>query len=299
MFWNHYFFEINVILISVIKPKNKSLIYKCCHLKLGLIAKERENHPPLAKLTTNISTITLQAPLVQPVIKRPVNPTRPTTAVCCRVCKNRTATKPQEQQQPPYNDLNQISLQTISSADQEVHNTQSSLFQTFNTESIDITDYELSHRDKMEQPIIRNIVRKKFEGIPSELQAHSLQKRFSVDSSNMSLSGEGRPLNSTRKNVSFNKEIDVGIFRKDSKNLKLIESYLQPLPVQNLQNINGDQQYQPKQAQEQQQPLAKIQPLRDEPTKANGKKAQSPMLQKNGKLFHPIVRSEMASLFVR
>lgn len=252
----------------------------------GLLAKEKENNPPLAKLKTNISTITLQAPLCQPVIKRPVNSARPTTAVCCRVCKIRTATKPQGHQQPPYNDLDQTSLQTISSAEQQVHNSQSSLFQTFNTESIDITDFELSHRDKMEQPTIRNMVnRKKFEGIPSELQAHSVQKRFSVDSSNMSLSGEGRPLNSTRKNVSFNKEIDVGIFRKDSKNLKLIESYLQPLPVQNLQNIHADQQYQPQQAKEQQQPLANIQPLCEEPTIANGKGAQSPMLLKNGKPF--------------
>ena len=39
---------------------------------------------------------------------------------------------------------------------------------------------------------------------------------------------------SRKKEVSFNKDIDVRIFRKDSKNLKLIESYLQPLSVQPL-----------------------------------------------------------------
>ena len=48
---------------------------------------------------------------------------------------------------------------------------------------------------------------------------------------------------SRRKEVSFNKDIDVRIFRKDSKNLKLIESYLQPLSVQPLleqQKFNKD-----------------------------------------------------------
>ncbi len=75
--------------------------------------------------------------------------------------------------------------------------------------------------------MIRNLNRKKFEGIPCLERRNSC---FSVDSSNIDIID--RPnLSSTRKNVSFNKDIDVGIFRKDSKNLKLIESYLQPLPV--------------------------------------------------------------------
>jgi len=77
------------------------------------------------------------------------------------------------------------------------------------------------------EPMIRNIDRKKFEGIPC------LEKRnscFSIDSSSIDVID--RPnLTNSRKNVSFNKDIDVGIYRKDSKNLKLIESYLQPLPV--------------------------------------------------------------------
>ena len=68
--------------------------------------------------------------------------------------------------------------------------------------------------------MIRN--RRKFEGIPN-------LKRFEIESSNIEIID--RPTIS-RKNVSFNKDIDVGIFRKDAKNLKLIESYLQPLPIQ-------------------------------------------------------------------
>lgn len=68
--------------------------------------------------------------------------------------------------------------------------------------------------------MIRN--RRKFEGIPN-------LKRVGIESSNIEIID--RPTIG-RKNVSFNKDIDVGIFRKDSKNLKLIESYLQPLPIQ-------------------------------------------------------------------
>lgn len=37
---------------------------------------------------------------------------------------------------------------------------------------------------------------------------------------------------SNKKNVSFNKDIDVRIFRKNSKNSKILESYMLPLPQQ-------------------------------------------------------------------
>jgi hypothetical protein len=38
----------------------------------------------------------------------------------------------------------------------------------------------------------------------------------------------------SRKNVSFNKDIDVRIFRKNSKNLKALENYMQPLAINQL-----------------------------------------------------------------
>ena len=42
-----------------------------------------------------------------------------------------------------------------------------------------------------------------------------------------------RPMtSSSRKNVSFNSEIDVRVFAKNSKNPKIFESYLRPLTVQ-------------------------------------------------------------------
>ena len=53
-----------------------------------------------------------------------------------------------------------------------------------------------------------------------------------------------RPMTSTMsRRVSFNKEIDVRVFMKNSKNTKLIESYLQPLtatPIPCEINNNND-----------------------------------------------------------
>ncbi len=244
-------------------------------------AKEKETNQTLSQLQVqSIKVISLQP--TQPEIKRASSfNSRPITAVCCRTCKIRG--------QQPLAELDQNSLQTINSSVEEVHSTQNNLFQTFNTESIEITDYEALQRERMEPPIIKNMTRKRFEGIPSELQAVSsgLQKRLSVDSSNMS--SEGKPMNSTRKNVSFNKEIDVGIFRKDSKNLKLIDSYLQPLPMQNVQLLNDQikqqQKQQEQQLQQQQQQNFQIFPSSNESTTTNEKRSEPPIIQKNGQFF--------------
>lgn len=112
-----------------------------------------------------------------------------------------------------------------------------------------------SQIERPTEPMIRNLNRKKFEGIPFQLEKPN--SFFSVDSSSIDIIE--RPL---RKNVSFNKDIDVGIFRKDSKNLKLIESYLQPLPIPQIIQV------------------AEQIPVKDE---SNQKRIESPLAQKNGK----------------
>lgn len=98
----------------------------------------------------------------------------------------------------------------------------SGFLKTFDEITLENTQNNLNNNQENSdnQLMIRN--RRKFEGIPN-------LKRFEIESSNIEIID--RPTIS-RKNVSFNKDIDVGIFRKDAKNLKLIESYLQPLPIQ-------------------------------------------------------------------
>lgn len=57
-------------------------------------------------------------------------------------------------------------------------------------------------------------------------------------------------MNGSKKNVSFNKDIDVRIFRKNSKNSKILESYMLPLPQQHQQLLLQQQQQQQHQQQQ-------------------------------------------------
>jgi hypothetical protein len=53
-----------------------------------------------------------------------------------------------------------------------------------------------------------------------------------------------KSLGSSRKNVTFNKEIDVRIFNKNAKNSNIVDSYVLPLALVSSQNSNSNQQQQ-------------------------------------------------------
>lgn len=92
-------------------------------------------------------------------------------------------------------------------------------FKESENKNIITSDCENSFQGAM----IRNMgnMRKKFEGIPNQLKNNSVDSIDIIEKPNSKRHG-------LIKNVSFNKEVDVGVYRKDSKNLKLIESYFQP-----------------------------------------------------------------------
>jgi hypothetical protein len=101
---------------------------------------------------------------------------------------------------------------------------------------------------------------KKFDRSNNAFELDSLGERISNGTSDESTNIEiiERPMTSmtSRKNVSFNNDIDVRIFPKNSKNSKMIESYLLPMtqskqsshqqiyqqtePIMNEENINGN-----------------------------------------------------------
>jgi len=101
---------------------------------------------------------------------------------------------------------------------------------------------------------------KKFDRSNNAFELDSLGERISNSTSDESTNIEiiERPMTSmtSRKNVSFNNDIDVRIFPKNSKNPKMIESYLLPMtqskqssqqqiyqqtePIINEENINGN-----------------------------------------------------------
>lgn len=60
---------------------------------------------------------------------------------------------------------------------------------------------------------------------------------YSIESSCNDPSATTSTNNHIKKNVSFNKDIDVRIFRKNSKNLtKIVDSFMLPLPQGNADN---------------------------------------------------------------